>query len=59
MLSGSAFFPPEMARRELHKLHDQSPSEEVLATKQFEMWYLGLLLLQLSTEDAPSVFPMT
>jgi len=47
-VTSSAFFPPEMARRELDKLneHPESESETVVASKQFEMWYIGLLLLR-------------
>jgi hypothetical protein len=60
-VTSSAFFPPEMARRELDKLNyrPQSVVEIVLASKQFEMWYLGLLLLQLSTVDAPTLWQST
>ena len=47
-VTSSAFFPPEMARRELDKLNDKpdSESETVVASKRFEMWYIGLLLLR-------------
>ena len=47
-VTSSAFFPPEMARRELDKLNKkpESESETVMATKQFEMWYIGLLMLR-------------
>ena len=47
-VTSSAFFPPEMARRELDKLNEQpeSESETIVASKQFEMWYIGLLLLR-------------
>ena len=47
-VTSSAFFPPEMARRELDKLNEQprSESETIVASKQFAMWYIGLLLLR-------------
>ena len=60
-VTSTAFFPPEMARRELNKLQDKPESdiEIVPASKQFEMWYLGLLLLQLCTKDAPTLWQST
>jgi hypothetical protein len=60
-VTSSAFFPPEMARRELDKLKDkpESEPETVVASKQFEMWYIGLLLLQLCTVEAPTLWPST
>ena len=60
-VTSSAFFPPEMARRELDKRNEKTESEveTVKATRQFEMWYYGLLLLQLSTVDAPTLWQST
>ena len=60
-VTSSAFFPPEMARRELDKATGklESEIETVLASKQFEMWYIGLLLLQLCTVDAPTLWQST
>lgn len=60
-VTSSAFFPPEMARRELDKLKDKPKSEPetVVASKQFEMWYIGLLLLQLCTVEAPTLWMST
>ena len=60
-VTSSAFFPPEMARRELDKATNKLKSEIeiVLASKQFEMWYIGLLLLQLCTVDAPTLWQST
>ena len=47
-VTSSAYFPPEMARRELDKLTDKPESEIELveASVEFEMWYIGLLLLR-------------
>ena len=47
-VTSSAYFPPEMARRELDILMDKPDSEIELveASVQFEMWYIGLLLLR-------------
>ena len=47
-VTSSAFFPPEMARRELDKLKNklEREPEPVVASKQFEMWYFGLMVLQ-------------
>ena len=47
-VTSSAYFPPEMARRELDILTDKPDSEIELveASVQFEMWYIGLLLLR-------------
>ena len=47
-VTSSAFFPPEMARRELGK-RDNTPESEIEVVKasiEFEMWYIGLLLLR-------------
>ena len=46
----SAYFPPEMARQELARkadedLHGRDP---VKASVQFEMWYFGALLYQVT-----------
>ena len=57
-VTSTAFFPPEMARRELNN-KPESDIEIVPASKQFEMWYLGLLLLQLCTKDAPTLWQST
>jgi hypothetical protein len=47
-ITSTAFFPPEMARRELSKLEGKPETDVkmVESSKQFEMWYIGLLLLQ-------------
>ena len=60
-VTSSAFFPPEMGRRELDKLKNKPESEieTIMATRQFDMWYIGLLLLQLSTVDAPTLWQST
>ena len=57
-VTSSAYFPPEMARRELDKLTDKPDSEieVVTASIEFEMWYIGLLLLRewlVSAEYSP------
>ena len=57
-VTSSAFFPPEMARYELEKASG-SVVEEVIASETFEMWYFGLLLLQMCTKDAPTLFQAT
>eukprot|EP01048_Picozoa_sp_COSAG05_P000320 COSAG05_NODE_8_length_40675_cov_148.837539_29_plen_1881_part_00 len=49
-VTSSAYFPPEMARRELKK------EGEVPATVPFEMWYYGLLVFQLCTVDGETVW---
>ena len=57
-VTSSAFFPPEMARRELDKLKNkvESEIETIMATRQFDMWYIGLLLLQVNSRDS---YPLT
>ena len=47
-VTSSAYFPPEMARQELDILTNKPDSEIELveASVQFEMWYIGLLLLR-------------
>ena len=50
MFGRSAYFPPEMARQELarkmdEELHGRDP---VKASVQFEMWYFGALLYQVT-----------
>ena len=40
-----------MARRELGN------GEKVIANEHFEMWYFGLLLLNLCTVNAPTLWP--
>ena len=50
-ITSSACYPPEMARRHLGN------QAEVIATEAFEMWYFGLLLLQLCTVNAPTLWP--
>ena len=52
-VTSSAFFPPEMARVQL------GTDVNVIASEQFEMWYFGLLLLQLCTTDAPTLWQST
>ena len=46
-ITSSAFYPPEMAQFELRKQShvDATPP---LATVAFEMWYFGLMVLQVS-----------
>ena len=58
-VTSSGFFPLEMVRHELDKTApDKSAAdiEGVLTSKQFELWYFGLLLLQLSTPNAPTLW---
>ena len=55
-VTSSAFFPPEIAQFELGKL---SGGETVIANRKLEMWHFGLLLLQLSTKDAPMLWQCT
>ena len=58
-VTSSGFFPPEMARRELGKTvpnKSSDDSETVLASEQFEFWYFGLLLLQLLSSNAPTLW---
>lgn len=61
-VTSSANFPPEMARYELEKLSAEEmgvavPKEVVpKATRAFEIYYFGLLLFQLCTPDAETVF---
>lgn len=56
--TSSAFFSPEIARRELDKKKGED-FEDVLASPQLEMWYFGLLVMQLSTKDAPTLWQST
>jgi len=55
-VTSSGFFPPEMARRELDKVINK---DAVPASVQFEVWYFGLLVLQLSTEEGPTLWQST
>ena len=61
-LTSSAFFPPEIARFEIEKASSESTAVDIIAPQsnvQLEMWYFGLLLLQLSTRDAPTLWQST
>ena len=59
-LTSSAFFPPEMAQHQLGLVHSGARADgEVVASVQYEMWYVGLLILQLSRVDAPTLFQAT
>ena len=49
-------FAPELARRELDKASGREDVEHVVASSRFEMRSFGLLLLQLLTEYAPTVW---
>ena len=53
-VTSSAYFPPEMARREL-----SHADQEVVASIGFEMWYFGCLLYELCTEDAETLWKST
>ena len=46
----SAYFPPEMARQELDRATDEELQgrDRVKASVQFEMWYFGALLYQVT-----------
>ena len=55
-VTSSAFFSPEIAQFELGKL---SGGKTVIANEKLEMWHFGLLLLQLSTKDAPTLWQCT
>jgi serine/threonine protein kinase len=56
-ITSSAYFPPEMARRELAAVDDaQRPS--VVASVGFEMWYFGCLVYQLCTLDGATLWLM-
>jgi len=54
-VTSSAYFPPEMARREL----DHADHQDVVASIGFEMWYFGCVLYQLCTEDAETLWKST
>eukprot|EP01047_Picozoa_sp_COSAG01_P010075 COSAG01_NODE_423_length_17260_cov_203.736962_9_plen_1246_part_00 len=54
-ITSSAYFPPEMARYQLETAHGRD-IERIVASVQFEMWYFGLMVLQLSTCDAPPLW---
>jgi hypothetical protein len=54
-VTSSAYFPPEMARREL----SHADYQDVIASIGFEMWYFGCVLYQLCTEDAQSLWDST
>ena len=48
-----------MARRELDRTVLNKSAEDiegVMASEQFELWYFGLLLLQMCTENAPTLW---
>eukprot|EP01048_Picozoa_sp_COSAG05_P004105 COSAG05_NODE_209_length_14039_cov_138.574892_15_plen_298_part_00 len=51
-VTSSAFFPPEMACRELN----HKDKTTVTATVEFEMWYFGLLVFQMCTLDGETVW---
>ena len=55
-ITSSSCFAPELARRELDKASGREDVEHVVASSRFEMWSFGLLLLQLLTEYAPTVW---
>ena len=54
-VTSSAYFPPEMARREL----SHADHQDVIASIGFEMWYFGCLLYELCTEDAETLWKST
>ena len=58
-MTSSAFFPPEIAQFELEKLSNDPPDPYVVACEQLEMWYFGLMLLQMSTKDSPTLWQST
>lgn len=60
-VTSTANFPPELARRELAKVEvkQHSDIEMVQASVQFEMFYLGLLIFQLCTLDAETLWKST
>ena len=58
-MTSSSFFPPELARLELEKSYGGQVVTEVIASEKLEMWYFGLLLLQMSTKDAPTLWQST
>ena len=58
-VTSSAFFPPEVAGFELEKLQGGTSVTGIIATEKLEMWYFGLLLLQLCTKDAPTLWQST
>ena len=53
--TSSALFTPEMAQYHL----DKDKARPVIARVQLDMWYYGLLLLQVCTMDAPTLFQAT
>ena len=55
-VTSSCNFPPELARRELYRGQASGQPELVVASENFDIWYFGLLLLQLSTKNAPTVW---
>ena len=55
-MTSSAFFPPELAQFQLEKSRG---GQKVIASEKLEMWYFGLLLLQMSTKDAPTLWQST
>jgi hypothetical protein len=56
-VTSSCNFPPELARHELDKTDGKADMELVIASEQFEIWYFRLLLLQLCTVNAPTLWP--
>jgi serine/threonine protein kinase len=58
-ITSSAFYPPEMARYEIQKQSHNAITIPPLATEALEMWYFGLMVLQMSTEDAPTLWQST
>lgn len=54
-VTSSCNFPPELARRELDRASGR-PELVVVASENFDIWYFGLLLLQLSTKNSPTVW---
>ena len=57
-ITSSAYFPPEMARRELASSADGTEQPPVLASVGFEMWYFGCLVYQLCTLDGATLWQM-
>ena len=51
-VTSNAFFPPEMARYALDKVHESPPK----ATEAFEIFYFGLLVFHLCTQNAETLW---
>ena len=57
-MTSSAFFPPEIARFEIEKASGLAIAE-VIADERLDMWHFGLMVLQVSTKESPTLFQST